>query len=225
MMIKKILNVAMLVSFIWGLQSASCKKTDDKHTECVNNTMSLPQMAKDYFLFKDGTYWVYENVSTKELDSFYISGFTDRTGDNTQFKDGKQLNRCHEFYDFSMNGNLIGKITAVLYPFEPDNGKPFERQTFFIDEYNNKVTSQSFSKFTFIGDSLLRTDVVLESAISLADSLEVNGRFYYHIICQTNANLGIDYARQSYYAKHIGLIQFTTNDNKTWVLKRYHIVQ
>lgn len=77
--------------------------------DCTNNTMPLPQMAKDYFLFKNGSYWVYENTSNNDIDSFYVDGFTYRTGDNTQYKYGNELNHCYEDYSYTVSGKLLGK--------------------------------------------------------------------------------------------------------------------
>ncbi len=221
--IVQIVNIFLISTTIFWLHS--CEKPKSEPISCTNNTMPLPQMAKDYFLFKDGSYWVYQNITTKQIDSFYVNEFVDATGDNNQFKYGNKLKRCYEFYAYKLNGVLIGKISCVLYPLLPSNDKYYANQTFFIDEYNNKVTGQTFSKFTFIGDSLLRSGFVLGSTINTIDSLEVNGTFYYHVINQTCTNLGIDYAKVSYYAKNIGLIKFTTNNNQTYELVKYHINQ
>jgi hypothetical protein len=168
---------------------------------------------------------VYKNTITQQQDSFYVTDFKNLIGDNTQYKYGNTLKRCYEMYEYKMKGNLIGGMKCVSYPNFPNNDLQFATQTFFIDEYNNKITGQQYSKFTFIGDSLLRSDFVLGSTINLLDSLGVSGKFYYNIISQRNANLGIDYAKVSYYAKNIGLIKFTTNDNQTYELIKYHINQ
>ena len=222
---KTLIQLILFTSLLLLLQAVSCKRPDDKKLDCNNNTMQLPQMAKDYFLFKDGSYWVYKNTITQQQDSFYVTDFKNLTGDNTQYKYGNTLKRCYEMYEYKMKGNLIGGMKCVSYPNFPNNDLQFATQTFFIDEYNNKITGQQYSKFTFIGDSLLRSDFVLGSTINLLDSLGVSGKFYYNIISQRNANLGIDYAKVSYYAKNIGLIKFTTNDNQTYELIKYHINQ
>jgi hypothetical protein len=222
---KTLIQLILFTSLLLLLQAVSCKSPDDKKLDCNNNTMQLPQMAKDYFLFKDGSYWVYQNAINKQLDSFYISEFAERTGDNNQFKYGNKLTRCYEYYDYKLNGDLIGRITCVLYPLLPSNDRYYANQTFSYDEYNNKVTRQFFGKFTFIGDSLLRSDFVLGSTISMIDSFKINSDYYYNILSQTNTNLGIDYAKQSYFAKNVGLIKFTTNDNQTYELIKYHINQ
>jgi hypothetical protein len=223
--IVQIANLLFTSAMLFWLHSCEKPKSEPSPISCTNNTMPLPQMAKDYFLFKDGSYWVYKNTITQQQDSFYVTDFKNLTGDNTQYKYGNTLKRCYEMYEYKMKGNLIGGMKCVSYPNFPNNDLQFATQTFFIDEYNNKITGQQYSKFTFIGDSLLRSDFVLGSTINLLDSLGVSGKFYYNIISQRNANLGIDYAKVSYYAKNIGLIKFTTNDNQTYELIKYHINQ
>jgi hypothetical protein len=185
--------------------------------------MPLPQMAKDYFLFKNGSYWVYENTATNETDSFYVDGFTDRTGDNTQYKYGNELNRCYEDCDYNIIGTLVSKLNIGIFPFEPSNEDNFDKQLFFINEYND-LTKQSYTKLAFVGDSIIKSDI-LGSQLLKFDSLQIGNIYYKNILQISNSILGIDYTKQSIYAKNIGMIQFTTNDNITWILKRYHIVQ
>jgi hypothetical protein len=215
---KTLIQLILFTSLLLLLQAVSCKRPDDKKLDCNNNTMQLPQMAKDYFLFKDGSYWLYKNTITQEKDSFYVIDFRDFTGNNNIFKYGNNLNKCYEGYDYKLFSIKFKRLDIGIGPLEPDNNTPFKNQTFFL-------TQTSFQKITFIGDSLLRSDFVLGSTINLLDSLGVSGKFYYNIISQTNTNLGIDYAKVSYYAKNIGLIKFTTNDNQTYELIKYHINQ
>jgi hypothetical protein len=185
--------------------------------------MPLPQMAKDYFLFNNGSYWVYENTSTNETDSFYISNFRDFTGDNNIFKYGINLNKCYEGYDYKLFSKQFKRFDVGIGPFEPDNNKEFKNQLYFLNEYS-ELTQQLYSKIYFIGDSIYPSEE-LGGSISQFDSLSVNNYFYKNILQVTNTVTGIDYTKQSIYAKNIGMIQFTTNDNITWILKRYHIVQ
>ena len=221
---KNIVYLCFAASMLLMLQASSCTKPENPKVDCTNNTTPLPQMAKDYFLFKNGSYWVYQNSTTNQFDSFYVDEFVDATGDNNQFQNGNKLKGCYEFYAYKLNGGLIGKINCVLYPLLPSNDRNYAEQTFFYDEYNNKVTGQSFAKFAFIGDSLLPTSNVLGSTINIMDSIGVDGVFFHDIIIQ-NSTTGVDYAQQSYFAKNIGLIQFTTNNNQTYELIKYHINQ
>lgn len=221
---KKLLQLSIYTSLFLILQSSTCTKTNDKkNVDCTNNTMPLPQMAKDYFLFKNGSYWVYENTSNNDIDSFYVDDFTNRTGDNTQYKYGNELNHCYEDYSYTISGKLLGKLSKSVYPFEPNNATDFNKQTFFISEFNS-LTNQSYSRVYFIGDKIFAAED-LGGSINQFDSLSVNNYFYKNILQVTNIVTGIDYTKQSIYAKNIGMIQFTTNDNITWILKRYHIVQ
>ncbi|MDZ4758730.1 MAG: hypothetical protein SGJ10_11430 [Bacteroidota bacterium] len=46
----------------------------NKKPKCTqSNTVHVPQNAIDYFYFKEGSWWVYEDEATKEQDSVWVS--------------------------------------------------------------------------------------------------------------------------------------------------------
>src|SRR5690606_10575757 len=59
-------------------------------------TAYFPQDAKDRFFFKKGTWWVYQNITTKELDSVWVSkaNWSYVSADN--MRDGYIKNKCYE---------------------------------------------------------------------------------------------------------------------------------
>ncbi len=98
--IVQIVNIFLISTTIFWLHS--CEKPKSEPISCTNNTMPLPQMAKDYFLFKNGSYWVYQNTITQQQDSFYVTDFVDWTGNNNQFRYGNELKKCYEVYRYSI---------------------------------------------------------------------------------------------------------------------------
>src|SRR4051812_34053479 len=71
-----------LLGFLTALllfAGASCKD-EDKHTKknyCTENPSECPniQGVKNYFLFKEGSWWVYEEETSLERDSVYVTEY------------------------------------------------------------------------------------------------------------------------------------------------------
>ncbi len=221
---KTIIQFFLFTSLIIMLQAASCKKPEDKKLDCSNNTMPLPQMAKDYFLFEDGSYWLYKNTISHSLDSFYITNFKNWTGDNTIFKYGNKLKRCYECFDYKIYTINGTSIEIGIFPSFPNNDISFQNQLFNINE-TNSVTGQLYPKAEFVGDTLYRTNYVLDGRVMIIDTIEIDTQVYQNVLYFKNPNGGINFVTDSYYAKNIGLIKFTTNDNQTYELVKYQINQ
>jgi hypothetical protein len=221
---KTLIQLILFTSLLLLLQAVSCKSPDDKKLDCNNNTMQLPQMAKDYFLFKDGSYWVYKNTITQQQDFFYVSDFKNLTGDNSQYKYGNKLKRCYEFYSYKLSTTIGITIGIGILPSFPNNDLSFQNQPFFINE-TNSITGQLYPKAEFVGDSLYRTNYVLDGIVMIIDTIEIDTQTFNNVLYFNNPNGGINYVTDSYYAKNIGLIKFTTNDNQTYELIKYHINQ
>ena len=222
--IVQIANLLFTSAMLFWLHSCEKPKSEPSPISCTNNTMPLPQMAKDYFLFKDGSYWVYKNTITQQQDSFYVSDFKNLTGDNSQYKYGNKLKRCYEFYSYKLSTTIGITIGIGILPSFPNNDLSFQNQPFFINE-TNSITGQLYPKAEFVGDSLYRTNYVLDGIVMIIDTIEIDTQTFNNVLYFNNPNGGINYVTDSYYAKNIGLIKFTTNDNQTYELIKYHINQ
>lgn len=99
----KILYNILLISLAVMLCSLSnCKKgnQDNKggiETVCNSaNTAYFPQDAKDRFFFKAGTWWVYENIDTKERDSIWVKSAECHSWSADGKEGGYIKNKCYE---------------------------------------------------------------------------------------------------------------------------------
>ncbi len=220
--ITQIVNIFLISTAIFLLHS--CEKPKSEPISCTNNTMLLPQMAKDYFLFKDGSYWVYQNIISKQIDSVYIVEFKNWTGDNNIFKNGNKLTKCYECYEYRVFSSNTVNHRIGLFPLLPDNSIDFKNQIFNINEINS-ITGQLYPRIEFEGNSLLDTNYVLNGSVQIIDFLTIDTFEFSNVIYLKNPNGGINWTINSYYAPNIGLIKFTTNDNQTYELIKYHINQ
>ena len=55
------------------LEFTSCSKVFNTDTSCPDSkTFKVPGIIKDMFVFKPGTWWVYENTTTGAYDSLWV---------------------------------------------------------------------------------------------------------------------------------------------------------
>lgn len=88
----------------------SCKKDDSSSSQSCEDTYVDLSTDMIPYTFKEGTYWVYENVSTGVLDSIQVlnsgSSYTGSTPSNCQI--------YTKLYNFSMTSFLTGNTWNYL---------------------------------------------------------------------------------------------------------------
>ena len=195
------------VCLICVVMVSGCKKN-------AASTYYIPQQFKDYGIFKIGSYWLYIDDSTGQIDSSYmkytpepILSLEYGQGTNTTwetctidyggyFFNGTYLNP----YQYDINCYTMGGSTCLRFDC-------FKKGYFFTN-YDNTT---------------LKT-------ISLDDSLEVNGQKFHHVInTQFQSFVKGDSIKFTYYlVKSIGLIKFNSVRNQkitSWSLVRWHAIQ
>ena len=88
----------------------------------------LPQGLKDLALFRDGTYWVYRNAQTGELDSAYVTGFRLFTLDVTLGKLPKDpVVARHETFEYDVRSTRTGQrlqyvsaVNCIAAAYDPN---------------------------------------------------------------------------------------------------------
>jgi len=97
------------------LSSISCH--DDNYPEGCNkrNTVLLPEDAKARFYFKDGTYWVYQDSISKEIDSCWVEN------SNSEIYHPYNYKTCHEdiYFDVYSSFNEKSRVKFETVP-EPE---------------------------------------------------------------------------------------------------------
>lgn len=183
------------------ISSIGCKNNCESH-------YNVSQESKDYGYFLKGSYWVYQNDSTFEVDSFNIIGAATGVEIHSLVEEG-----CNPHYYYLgvaksvATSNISGDI--LEYFCGTKGGVVFNKNSEFLGIY-------------FISASQTpNTDSLLE----IIESLDLNGKNFsnvYESTYHTGANI--------YFAKNIGVIKTeilndTSGYVESWSLLRYNIIQ
>ena len=216
---KNALLMIMIVGFVITLQS--CKKT---------RTYEISQMMKEYFVYREGSYWKYINDSTGMSDCTYVNqcthAFVDATDKEYNFE-VVTMKYSSTFLSYSSISYTpcqgpdyynIGKTIPTLPGESVESGLAF----FAGWPQNVFVVPACFSGGLFYyriisSDTINNTvynDVIFTEARS-ADSSSTNPNYFLQRI---------------YFAKHIGIIKFFEiskywNINRSYSLLNYHVIQ
>jgi hypothetical protein len=169
------------------------------HEPNDNSLISLPQDVKDYGVFQVGTYWVYRNDSTLQVDSIAVES-TNRDTVSINTNCGIEFRERSNVY---FSSNFLG----VSYSLESQS--------------DQVLLSSSISD----GAEIFYT--WQNASNHLLDSLETGGTIYYDIFIGSNQYGGpiTDYLS----ARHFGIIKKliypASGDVESWSLIRSHIVQ
>jgi hypothetical protein len=225
--------VSMLLSF----QLTSCQKAREKRW--CKHPIKIPQRVVDYFYFKEGTYWVYENETTHELDSqwvcnsvynstepynggcncfnklcYQIMGVTILSKDYPSCEN----NKTYLSYEFNYDANTVQNNTSKKYTFKmkfnisqlfPSNNTGFGIIVNQDDEWKGIISN--------IKDT---TDVVIKG-INYHECLlfrdpngNPNGKVYSNDIYQ-----------ECILARNVGYVRYKDPQNQYWCLIRKNIMQ
>lgn len=224
---KKLLFIS-LITFAWCfLLITSCKKDKPQPEPCT--TCHSVTEAKDYFAFKVGSWWVYEEETTLERDSVYITeSAIDQGGYNFNVRMYSTYEDCYYHYWPSFIDNLQGCDASspvskrCLFVNKSQYQIPnylYESQCFFINykigdfkytsagsleqcENNRIVFENIYPEFTLLNDTYSKTIKIHEDCNIAAGEQPVN----------------------IYYAKGVGIIKKELMDsNRIWNLVNYHI--
>jgi hypothetical protein len=180
---------------------------------------------KDHFYFKVGTYWVYEEETTGQLDSQWVSQSMLST-DACDFD--YDINSSLHDYDINIWSDLLTSAKGCgLVPIEnttayikrnKSKAGDYAGQSvlaIFPYEVGDSIANQGGGAGNY--NSILKTNSILHSYEEYNNVVEVSDK--YNIIEN-------DQSTRSFYAKNIGLIKKELIDsNQVWNLIRYHINQ
>lgn len=223
---KLILYFLLFPIFIFGLLNCSKDKVPGEPTPCA--TCQKVTEAKDYFAFKVGSWWVYEEETTLERDSVYVTeSYIDEGGYdfNVRMFSTYQDFYYHYWPTFMSNLNGCSIYSAVSkrclfinrskYQFGNVLG---ESKCFFIKYYIGDFI-YSGSDMTYCPDN----KVIFENIYNefVIDTFNFSKTIKIHELCSyIDGKQPTNY----YYSKGIGIIKKEFLDsNQVWNLVNYHI--
>jgi len=209
----------------------NCQKAREKRW--CKNPIKIPQRVVDYFYFKEGTYWIYENETTHEVDSQWVcySKFDTISPDDNLNKQcnctgklcyqkidvrisTKKYNGCKSgnyylHYLINFDANQVSKFTKDFYVYKMKFSVYFTTSAGFSYTFDNNDKWKGLS-------SAYKDTILNNPNINQTEAVQ----FHYDL----GDRLG-DIYRECTLARNIGYVNYTAKDSSKWFLKRYNIVK
>lgn len=216
---KQPLALLLIIILILCLQS-SCKE----EFECSSsNTVNIPQIMKDYFYYKEGTWWVYKNIKNNTYDSMWVS----QNSSNNYRGEGKEgfgsSDRCYEqtrsvISSFSNSDLMSFRISNII----TDEKERFRFIIFWRDPSNG--LGKDFNLF-FTNGILEMVDPIRPLIVNTLDSINVQNNIFNSLIEVDTRNFYYDNIKYRLFARNIGLIKYIDKDSNQWELIKHSINQ
>jgi len=227
-------NVLIILSL--PLILATCKKNSDSaQLTCTEaNTIMAPQLAKDLFAFKPGTWWVYEDLNNHTFDSLWVGENTSEKRYYNNSSMGTEFSFCAEVNntkiynkDYNMttsskfNTSYIELTNAPLYNGALGSGN------YRIGVISNNPKNFRNSNFDFTAGKLNEDKNTSQGM----DILELDSNYLFN---NFSSNIALVHFVKVYDSlkfnyvqiKNIGLYKFYwASENINIILRRYNIVQ
>ncbi|MEZ4883291.1 MAG: hypothetical protein R3E32_01050 [Chitinophagales bacterium] len=213
-------NLLFFVSILFILNFySSCKKNNAE-------TVHIPQEFKDYTVFPEGSWWIYEEKHTGIKDSTYTYFSKCKFSDGRRFygRDFGEVESC-EFVNVS-RGDSITSQSIFL-------GKNEDKSYIYIYIETNHSKTQTLNNHLLIHpiDSLPQQVPTQGGHIitALDDTLSVGGRQYFNTISTStdgvvSENGAVPFnIKTCIFAKGIGKVYIHYHDGTIWELVDYHI--
>lgn len=198
----------------------SCSKDN---FECSSaNTVNIPQVMKDYFYYKEGTWWVYKNVKNNTYDSLWVSN-VNLYNNRGEGKEGfGNPDNCYERIAMGIKQSGADSVSKFylwdLSNFDVDNNNRFAFGVFGRDI----LTNVEWDFNLLFANSQLETYNPVRNISSIhKDSITLNGNTYINLIEVTGSN----FIHYWLFSKQVGLVKYIDRDSNQWELIRYNINQ
>lgn len=225
----KTLVYACLI-FCVAFMSSKCGKDDTPNTQTTHcdssNTAYIPADARSRFFFKEGTWWVYKNVTNNDYDTLTLT--VESYGINPVPKKiyGDGFSKCYEGYVYNIISKLYGKVNITLSVNLPTRGNNTKGEIFVTRELftSKDYITASLPRFRWIGEIL---DTVSDGNINKITSLLINNKVYNDILhyYYKPGFEPTDYLKEGWYANRIGLVKIIRKDNTIWELINCKIIK
>jgi hypothetical protein len=209
----------------------SCKKKKDPPTYCEEHPTECAPIseAKEFFLFKPGSWWVYQEETSLVRDSLYVTEYTnfDNYDFDARYKSALTGYEFHFFVYAYAGGGPIG----VCDPVKPVKGScitisrsKYKPNDFIAEDY---CFIYNANKNDFI--YTFSTNCETYGKITITEVFQVYSlkTFNYNKTIKINENCtAIENNQETnhYYSQGVGLIRKELIDsNQVWNLVNYHI--
>jgi predicted small secreted protein len=219
--------VFCIVAFAAVFSTASSCKKKKKYCTGGGTCRSVLE-AKEFFLFKEGSWWVYEEETTHERDSQYVYEYHNTSGYDFDMRVHSTL----EDYNYHYWPSYALGAIETCSESEPVSGK-----CLYINRSKGKVGDfigeGNYLVFNYLKGDYFRSfnENFLNNSVYInEDNLQlIYGNFTWNEVIKTHEQCELQENNQAtnhYYKKNIGLIRKELLDsNQVWNLVNYHIEQ
>jgi hypothetical protein len=179
------------------------------------NHKTIPDDLKQWYLYQQGSYWIYQNNKTSKIDCTYISAPPIFSQGKLERDDGS-IYEIDDNIGIDFNSNLIHSCSI-----DPDEvfimTYPITTNYLYLSAYEKGV------KFTNYDDAY--------EYVTDYDSLLINNQYFHNVRCTrdwSGLTCGDTTIYTFFYSQHLGLISLNKNYGKydtTWNLIRFHPLQ
>ncbi|MBI4647496.1 MAG: hypothetical protein HY738_13130 [Bacteroidia bacterium] len=207
-------NTILIIIFLVCISAECCKEKESP-------TYYMPQEFKDYVVFPQGSYWIYEDSISEKMDSIILQTQTTKILEPPSYNDWGYNYEC-----------LVDWVYSS-----------YKNQTIFregkYNEYiaNNKNNSYIYYTGSYTGSfsPLFISNIAIGKGSDgliyelFNDSIIINDNLYKDVkVFSTIGQYNNSFFLRTYYSRHIGLIKVIitktdTSGTKVWELKKYHI--
>jgi hypothetical protein len=178
---------------------------------CCDNCPSyhMDQEFKDYLVFSQGSYWVYQDSATLNIDSINLYSQNLEMADYRRHY-GYYAEHLEQKFSSSFNNNTIIKSGGA------DEYSLYHSCLLFEEEGISFFTNKD------IGDSIGRNNTLKYVSFDVTKNIE--GVDYSSVKAFENLlQKNISQPRKIYYAKQKGIVRKELFNGEVWNLIRYHI--
>jgi hypothetical protein len=208
--------ISILIFIVMG-----CKK---EYIYTISDSM------KQYFAYRQGSYWIYKNDSTGLLDSTYVTSYYH----NPEYNFGNGIK--FEVIDFRIHGAFLSESTiqyiectakeSLMETSNIDTLDHFYSEHYYIYDPSLLLNIKNTNKCVY-------NSYILYKAIAHEN---INNTIYNNIVSikiQSNDSSSTNsdyYQREIYFAKNIGIIRYfeinrIENIHRSYSLLRYKVIQ
>ena len=158
-------NLFIIIGILLNM-SPGCDGCKKQPKNC-NGYVAYPYKMKDYFMFKDSSYWIYQDSISGDIDSFWVNNFNKE--DFWPYKiTGTKKSPCYEIIHYKIYRKLSDNHEEVELSCRFLN-KGIESENYrFTNIYRMKNNDTKFAiRFSAIGYDSIQNETPVQGGYNL----------------------------------------------------------
>ncbi len=194
------------------LTFTSCSKTVDH--------WNIPDEFQSWCRYREGSYWIYLNEKTRQLDSAYVTKYTSGT---YAHDDDDRIIYYWDWEESDMTGSFLTRIYTESSD-RNDANMTISGNSGGVNFSTGLLANPRYQKAWYTGASS-------QGVVAVYPTEELNGNLFtkvYHCRIEEQTWDGDSIITDGHLVKNIGLVEFKKRIDQmdtTWTLVRWHVIQ